>query len=103
VHAQKVLAGIEEAADALARLHQIETGRFALSASTTIGNYVLPKVLGTFHARYPGVEIWLDINNSEEVCEEVRQGPENWVSSKVFLMMPRRISCSPRTRTIRWC
>ena len=74
VHAQKVLAGIEEAADALARLHQIETGCFALSASTTIGNYVLPRVLGTFHARYPGVEIWLDINNSEEVCEEVRQG-----------------------------
>jgi DNA-binding transcriptional LysR family regulator len=73
-HAHKVLAGIEDAADALLRLHQVETGCLALSASTTVGNYVLPKVLGTFHARYPGVEIALDVNNSAEVCEDIRQG-----------------------------
>jgi len=73
-HAQKVLTGIEEAADALARLRHIETGCLSLCASTTVGNYVLPKVLGTFHARYPGVELVLDLKNSEEVCEVVRQG-----------------------------
>ncbi|GAC1301939.1 MAG: LysR family transcriptional regulator [Ktedonobacteraceae bacterium] len=73
-HAQKMLAGIEEAANALARLRHIETGCLSLSASTTVGNYVLPKVLGIFHARYPGVELVLDLKNSEEVCEEVRQG-----------------------------
>ncbi|GAC1459807.1 MAG: LysR family transcriptional regulator [Ktedonobacteraceae bacterium] len=73
-HAQHVLLGIEAAADALARLRHIETGCLSLSASTTVGNYVLPKVLGIFHARYPGVELVLDLKNSEEVCEVVRQG-----------------------------
>ncbi|GAC1368008.1 MAG: LysR family transcriptional regulator [Ktedonobacteraceae bacterium] len=73
-HAQKVLMGVEEAADALARLRHLETGCLSLSASTTVGNYVLPKVLGTFHARYPGAELVLDLKNSEEVCEVVRQG-----------------------------
>ena len=73
-HAHNVLAGIEEAADALTRFHQVKTGCLSLSASTTVGNYVLPKILGTFHARYPAVEVWLDIKNSEDVCEEVRQG-----------------------------
>ncbi|GAC1357500.1 MAG: LysR family transcriptional regulator [Ktedonobacteraceae bacterium] len=73
-HAQKVLTGIEEAADALARLRHIETGCLSLCASTTVGNYVLPKVLGMFHARYPGVELVLDLKNSEEVCEAVQQG-----------------------------
>ena len=73
-HAQNVLMGVEAAADALARLRHLETGCLSLSASTTVGNYVLPKVLGTFHARYPGAELVLDLKNSEEVCEAVRQG-----------------------------
>jgi DNA-binding transcriptional LysR family regulator len=73
-HARGVLAAVDEAADALARLQRVETGRLLVAASTTVGSYVLPKVLGTFHARYPGVEVMLEVKNSEEVCEDVRQG-----------------------------
>lgn len=73
-HAQKILADIEGTADALARLYQVETGLLCLEASTTVGTYLLPKVLGTFHARYPKVELVLDLKNSGEVCEDVRQG-----------------------------
>lgn len=72
--ASSVLGAIEEAGEALLRLHRVETGHLVLVASTTVGNYLLPKVLGTFHARYPGVELTLELKNSEEVCEEVRQG-----------------------------
>lgn len=73
-HARSVLAEVEAAADALARLQRVETGRLLVVASTTVGSYVLPKVLGAFHARYPGVEVMLEVKNSEEVCEDVRQG-----------------------------
>jgi DNA-binding transcriptional LysR family regulator len=73
-HARTVLAAVDEAAIALARLQRLETGRLLVTASTTVGSYVLPKVLGAFHARYPGVEVMLEVKNSEEVCEDVRQG-----------------------------
>lgn len=72
--APKVFLGIEEAADALTCLHTVEKGCLTLCASTTVGNYVLPRVLGIFHARYPGVDLQLDLQNSAEVCKEVRQG-----------------------------
>lgn len=73
-HARKILADIENTAGALARLHQVEAGFLLLAASTTVGTYLLPKVLGTFHARYPKVDLVLDLKNSGEVCEDVRQG-----------------------------
>lgn len=73
-HARKVLSAVEQAADSLSRLRKVEAGHLRLAASTTVGTYLLPKVLGTFHARYPQVELTLDLRNSEEVCEEVRLG-----------------------------
>lgn len=73
-HARKVLSAVEQAADSLSRLRKVEAGHLHLAASTTVGTYLLPKVLGTFHARYPQVELTLDLRNSEEVCEEVRLG-----------------------------
>ena len=73
-YAQKILEDIEGTANALARFQQVETGLLLLEASTTVGTYQLPKVLGTFHARYPNVELVLALKNSGEVCEDVRQG-----------------------------
>lgn len=72
-HAGSVLVAVEETAEALARLQRIERGQLSLVASTTVGNYLLPKVLGTFHARYPNIELDLRLKNSDAVCEDVRQ------------------------------
>lgn len=63
-HARRVLGDIEEAAVALGGLRRVETGHLVVVASTTVGNYLLPKVLGTFHARYPKVELTLELKNS---------------------------------------
>jgi DNA-binding transcriptional LysR family regulator len=73
-HARRVMAEIDAAANALAHLRAIDAGRLAIAASTTIGNYLLPKTLGAFHARYPRVEIALEIKNSREVCDDLSQG-----------------------------
>lgn len=73
-HARKVLAAVDEAAVALARMQGLQTGHLLVAASTTAGNYLLPKALGTFHARFPGVELELEIKNSQDVCKDVRQG-----------------------------
>jgi DNA-binding transcriptional LysR family regulator len=73
-HARRVLAAVDEAAEALDDMQGMQTGYLLVAASTTVGNYLLPKALGTFHARFPGVELKLEIKNSKDVCEDVRSG-----------------------------
>ncbi|GAC1449619.1 MAG: LysR family transcriptional regulator [Ktedonobacterales bacterium] len=73
-HAQTILGAVDTALAALGRLHRVETGRLTVGASTTVGAYLLPAVLGAFRARYPGVEITLALQNSEAVCDDVRRG-----------------------------
>ena len=46
-------------------------GDFRLGASSTVGNYVLPPMLGDFLELYPEVNISLDISNSENVIRKV--------------------------------
>jgi DNA-binding transcriptional LysR family regulator len=42
-------------------------GRLVVGASTTVGEYVLPAVLGHFHQQWPGVEILAQVGNSATV------------------------------------
>lgn len=43
-------------------------------ASTTIGNYLLPAILGQFARRYPRAEIALQVGNTRQISEEVLSG-----------------------------
>ncbi|TGN14650.1 LysR substrate-binding domain-containing protein [Leptospira ilyithenensis] len=55
----------------LSRLRQNMDGKLSgslrVSASTTIGNYLLPKWIGKFQSLHPQTEIILEIKNSKEV------------------------------------
>jgi len=73
-HALNVFAAVEQAANALARLRQVDAGRLHVVANPTVGAYLLPKVLGIFRARYPHVELVLELKNTEDICDEVRIG-----------------------------
>lgn len=50
------------------------TGTIAAGASTTIGTYLLPEVLGAFHARYPGVAVSLQIADSAAIAAALACG-----------------------------
>lgn len=64
---------IEQSAEtALAELEGLERGRLAIGASTTIGIYLLPTLLGIFQRRYPGVHLFLDIGNTAEIVDRLR-------------------------------
>lgn len=52
-------------------LHQ---GRLAIGASTTIGSYLLPQVLGAFATRYPGIQLSLSISNTEGIQRDLLDG-----------------------------
>jgi DNA-binding transcriptional LysR family regulator len=63
-----------EAERALRELRGMERGRLSLGASTSIGAYLLPSVLAVFHRAYPGIEIDLEISNTENVQKALEDG-----------------------------
>lgn len=73
-HTAVVLSAVDEAVDAVTRLRSLTAGRLIVGASTTVGAYILPGVLGAYRGRYPEVEVQLDLMNSETICVQLREG-----------------------------
>ena len=70
-HARRVFAIAEEAEQAMHDLKGLARGRLSIGASTTIGNYLLPPVLARFRRSYPGVEIALEIANTDIIQQNL--------------------------------
>ena len=68
-HAERLLTLLAETAPVVQEIHAIERGSIVVGASTSAGTYVLPPLLGTFHVRYPGVQVTLKVAN-RRVIEE---------------------------------
>src|SRR5213594_617834 len=63
----------EYAARAISALDGLGHGSVLVGASTTPGLYVMPRVIAAFRARYPGVELTLQIANSQIIEECVKE------------------------------
>lgn len=62
------IAGLNtEAEQAVRELLGLRSGRLVIGASLTVGSYVLPPVLGEFSNRFPGVELKLEVANTEQI------------------------------------
>lgn len=67
------------AVEMIDRAHELEqlfgsagrTVNLRLGASSTIGNYLLPRLIGQFRASHPGSRIELDVGNTQKVIEAV--------------------------------
>jgi len=60
-----------EAQRALAALNDKVVGELRLGASTTVAQYVLPRILGAFLRQYPQVKLLLVRGNTEKIVEAV--------------------------------
>lgn len=49
-------------------------GSLTISASTIPGEYLLPQIIASFRMKYPGVNVELQISDSEDVCQRVLSG-----------------------------
>lgn len=49
-------------------------GVLKVGASTTIGNYLLPKIVGEFTHRYPRAKVLLYVANTQQIEEAVEEG-----------------------------
>ncbi len=73
-HARKVLAELERAREDLTRMADTVTGRLTIVASTTPGQYLLPRHLGGFLAASPEVTVSLAVADTAGVVEAVAAG-----------------------------
>jgi DNA-binding transcriptional LysR family regulator len=70
-YAQRVLKDLQEGRDALEGLRSLQIGVLRLGSAFTVGTYVLPRILKTYHERFPAVEISVKTGRSEEVLHLV--------------------------------
>lgn len=73
-HARRLLDDVEAARAAVAELSESVTGRLHLAASTTPGQYILPRLLGAFIGANPEVGVSLGVMDTAEVVESVESG-----------------------------
>lgn len=70
-YAQRSIALIRETDAGMARYTQQLKGRMQLGASLTIGEYVLPRLLGPFNQEYPDITISMKVMNTAQILEEI--------------------------------
>jgi LysR family transcriptional regulator, low CO2-responsive transcriptional regulator len=71
--AERAVLSVEGARQALADLDGLTHGSVLIGASTTPGLYVLPRIVATFRTKYPGVDVKLQIANSQTIEARVRE------------------------------
>ena len=72
-YATKAAETMAEAQRALAALNDEVVGELRLGASTTVAQYVLPRILGAFLKQYPHVHLSLVSGNTERIVEAVAE------------------------------
>lgn len=70
-HAEQLLALFTGIAPVVQQIHRLERGSVLIGASTSAGTYIVPALLGAFHARYPGIHITLTVANRYAIEEHL--------------------------------
>ncbi|MBU0600140.1 LysR family transcriptional regulator [bacterium] len=70
-YARDILNLYQKAEKEIADLTQTSHGRLVIGASTTIGQYLLPTILGKFKDLYPKFEIFLTNANTKEITSQL--------------------------------
>ncbi|MBV9672110.1 MAG: LysR family transcriptional regulator [Verrucomicrobia bacterium] len=73
-YAQRLGALGAEAEQAIAELKGLRRGHLAIGASTTIGVYLLPNLLGEYRRRYPDIDLQFDIANTDDIERRLVDG-----------------------------
>lgn len=69
--AVNLLAKAKELENLMMNTEEKPVGHLLVGASTTIGNYVLPKIISRFSHDFPQTNITLRVNNTETIIKEI--------------------------------
>lgn len=72
--ATTILNAEDEARRVLDELRGASAGRLIVAANTTGGMYLVPRLIAAFRAEAPKVQIDLDVDATDRICERVAQG-----------------------------
>ncbi len=70
-YSKRILKLVEEAESNIKDITNLKAGKLRLGASTTIGTYVLPKIIGDFKRKYEEIEVQFTIDNSGVIEEMI--------------------------------
>ena len=73
-YARRILNELDDARGALSALSDVVGGRLTVAASTTPGQYLLPRILGSFLKEFPEVGVTLRVYDSADVVTHVEEG-----------------------------
>lgn len=74
VEARDILDRVALTERGLRELNELQRGELHLGSSLTIGNYWLPRKIGEFKRRYPGIIVNCTLANTEEICTGTATG-----------------------------
>jgi DNA-binding transcriptional LysR family regulator len=64
----------EEIEMLFSQLHGLEKGKVTIGSTAVLGTYILPRIIGRFSKKYPGIEIDLRMGNSQMVHNWLLEG-----------------------------
>lgn len=70
-YSKRILSLLEEAENSMKDIANIRTGKLRIGASTTIGIYLLPHLLGDFQTQYQNIETQFFIDNTAVIEEMI--------------------------------
>lgn len=87
VHARKMLAALKDAADTMARMKGVESGRLTIGIVST-GKYFVPRLLAAFRREHPAVELRLEVGNRQALVAQLQS---NEVDLAIMGTPPREL------------
>lgn len=100
-HARQVFAIMDSLERTVADFRGLGGGRLVLAGTTTLGTYLLPRLVADFSTRAPKVSCEIRVGNEDAVESWLLRGRSPWVCAPV---RPAMNSWSPRACSRRrWC
>lgn len=70
--AEKILNEVNYAKNKLASFSETIHGELIIGASLTLGEHILPYILGGYQKQYPNVRLSMTVDNSEKIIEKLK-------------------------------
>ncbi|MGI4787867.1 MAG: LysR family transcriptional regulator [Janthinobacterium lividum] len=70
-YARRLFAVEAEAERTIGEMKGLVQGQLTLGASLTIGDYLLPQILGAYRKKFPGIELHLEIANTHVIQQKL--------------------------------
>jgi DNA-binding transcriptional LysR family regulator len=73
-HTERLFELFQEIEMSFGRLQNLEKGKITIGSTAVLGTYFLPKMIGSYNKQYPGIDLDLQMGNSDRVHNMLLDG-----------------------------